>query len=311
MNTNRIFSFLIKLIVCLVALSMIVSAVFLLLDRPSDSGIPTSPTAQAPATETVASSTELPAPTSQPETQPIPQQTTSATETVAPTVTAAPTTVPETTAPTEASVSHSELYVEGLDVEDVITYFNEVCLDAEFVNDGDPSLLQKWTTPICYIINGDPTQEDLATLESITGWLNTVEGFPGIRETTIDAEANLHIYFCGESQMINILGDDFYGCDGGVTFWYMDNEIYNANVCYRTDIDQYVRNSVILEEIFNGLGPVQDTNLREDSIAYSGYSTPQELTAVDELILRLLYHPRLSCGMNTEECEAVIRQLYY
>ena len=310
MNTNRIFSFLIKLIVCLVALSMIVSAVFLLLDRPSDSGIPTSPTAQAPATKTVASATEPPAPTSQSETHPIPQQTTSAMETVAPSETAAPTTVPETTVPTEASVSHSDLYIEGLDVEDVITYFNEVCLDAEFVNDGDPSLLQKWTVPICYIINGDPTPEDLDTLESITGWLNTVEGFPGIQETTIDAEANLHIYFCDEEQMINILGNDFYGCDGGVTFWYLDNEIYNANICYRTDIDQYVRNSVILEEIFNGLGPVQDTDLRDDSIAYSGYSTPQELTAVDELILRLLYHPDIKPGMNQAECEQVIRSLY-
>ena len=36
---------------------------------------------------------------------------------------------------------HSSLYIEGLSVEDVITYFNEVCLDAEFVNSGDPSRL--------------------------------------------------------------------------------------------------------------------------------------------------------------------------
>ena len=77
------------------------------------------------------------------------------------------------------------------------------------------------------------------------------------------------------------------------------------------DLDQEVRNSVILEEIFNGLGPVQDTDLREDSIAYSGYSIPQELTEIDELILKLLYHPDIVCGMNAQECEAVIRQLYY
>ena len=313
MNTNRIFTFLIKLLMGLVILAVLVSAVLLFLDRPSGAQIPSIPATQAAKAETLPPpATELPASTSQPETQPIPQQTTSApAETTAPAETVASTTAPETTAPTEAAVSHSDLYIEGLDVEDVILYFNEVCLDAEFVNDGDPSLLQKWTSPICYIINGEPTQEDLTTLESITGWLNTVEGFPGISETSIDAEANLHIYFCGEDQMINILGTDFYGCDGGVTFWYMDNEIYNANICYRTDIDQYVRNSVIQEEIFNGLGPVQDTDLREDSIAYSGYSTPQELTQIDKLILTLLYHPQLSCGMNTEECEAVIRQLYY
>ena len=72
-----------------------------------------------------------------------------------------------------------------------------------------------------------------------------------------------------------------------------------------------MRNSVILEEIYNGLGPVQDTDLRPDSLIYSAYSTPQELTEIDELILKLLYHPDMVCGMNAQECEAVIRQLYY
>ena len=69
--------------------------------------------------------------------------------------------------------------------------------------------------------------------------------------------------------------------------------------------------SVILEEIYNGLGPIQDTDLRPDSIIYSGFSEPQSLTDVDELILKLLYHPQLLPGMNADECETVIRQLYY
>ena len=91
----------------------------------------------------------------------------------------------------------------------------------------------------------------------------------------------------------------------------IDHEIHNAIICYRSDIDQQVRNSVILEEIYNGLGPIQDTDSRSDSIIYSGYSTPQNLTAIDELLLQLLYHPQLTCGMDRAQCEAVIRQLYY
>ena len=68
---------------------------------------------------------------------------------------------------------------------------------------------------------------------------------------------------------------------------------------------------MILEEIYNGLGPIQDTDLRSDSIIFSGYSTPQHLTAVDELLLRLLYHPQLTCGMDSAACQSAIRQLYY
>lgn len=198
-----------------------------------------------------------------------------------------------------------------LPVEDVIRYFNEVCLDAEFSNAGDATLLQKWAAPIVYRIYGEPTAEDLEVLTDFTQWLNDIEGFPGISPVQDGQTENLSIHFCTQQALLDILGTQFAGTDGGVTFWYNgNNEIYKGTICYRTDIDQEVRNSVILEEIYNGLGPVQDTALRPDSIIYSGYSIPQALTEIDELLLQLLYHPSLTCGMNAARCEAAIRQLW-
>ena len=228
-----------------------------------------------------------------------------------------PATQPPTEAPTEPPTEaptlppHSELYIPDVSVEDVILYFNEVCLDAEYTHSGDPSRLQKWISPIAYYLQGSPTQEDLETLNHFSDWLNTIDGFPGIYQTQEPSEANLTIHFCDQQEMISLMGDNFYGTDGAVTFWYMDDVIYDAIICYRTDLDQHLRNSVILEEIYNGLGPVQDTALRSDSIIYSEFSEPQELTPMDELILRLLYHPDIRCGMDKAACEEVIRQLYY
>ena len=208
--------------------------------------------------------------------------------------------------------AHSDLCIPNLPLEDVILYFNEVCLDSEFINSGDPSFVQKWTSPIYYTLEGSFTEEDVAVLESFCDWLNTVDGFPGIFQTDDASKRNLRICFCGsEDELIDIMGYDFYGCDGGVTFWYYDNEIYEAIVCYRADVPQHTRNSVIIEELYNGLGPVQDTDLREDSIIYSGFSEPQWLSEIDELLLRLLYHPDIKPGMNASECAAVISTLYY
>lgn len=227
------------------------------------------------------------------------------------------TTVPETTQPpVETTVpdtkpEHSSLYIPDLSVEDVILYFNEVVLDAEYVETGSPELVQKWVNPIAYTIHGTTTEKDMEVLEGFVAWLNTIEGFPGMFEAPELYRADLDIHFCTREDLVTILGDNFAGSDGAVTFWYENNEIYTATICYVDELDQYVRNSVILEEIFNGLGPVQDTWMREDSIAYAGYSEPQALTEIDELILRLLYHPDIKCGMNAEECEAVIRELYY
>ena len=215
----------------------------------------------------------------------------------------------ETTAPTQPE--HSQLYIPGLSAEDVIRYFNEVCLDAEFVNSGDPTRVQKWEDPIVYTIEGEPTEADLARMAEFSLWLNYIRGFPGIWEAESPDQANLRIYFCDAQTMAEHMGDGFWGLDGAVTFWYTEDRIYDAIVCIRRDIPQFTRNSVILEELYNCLGPLQDTDLREDSIIYSQFSEPQALTPIDELILKLLYHPDMCCGMDAAQCEAVIRQLYY
>lgn len=203
-----------------------------------------------------------------------------------------------------------EFYVPGIAAEEVIRYFTEVCLDAEMINSGNPTLLQKWQSPIRYMIYGDPTEEDLASIGSMEAWLNTIEGFPGLHQTQDAAAANLRIHFCSEQEMTDLMGQQFSGLDGAVTFWYEQDVIFDAIICCRKDLDQHLRNSVILEELYNGLGPVQDTQLRPDSIIYAAYSEPQALTQMDELILRLLYHPSLTCGMNADQCAEMIRQLY-
>lgn len=214
--------------------------------------------------------------------------------------------------PIELKPPHSDLYIEGVPVEDVIMYFSEVCLDSEYSYGGNSSLIQKWTGPISYIIYGNPTSKDLQVLNSFVQWLNSsVPGFPGMYETDNKYAAVLEIYFCSKSEMVDHLGENFNYADGGVTYWYEENEIYNGTICYVNSIDQYVRNSVILEEIYNGLGAVQDTSLRPDSIIYQYYTTPQSLTDIDELIIKLLYHPDIKCGMNASQCGAVIRNLYY
>lgn len=254
--------------------------------------------------------TEVPETTSLP-TEPTELQTMPATDPTEPPTDAPtePPTEPPTQAPTQPP--HSALYIPGLDVEDVILYFNEVALDAESFDSGDPSRLQRWATPIFYHVYGEPTDADLAVLEDFVAWLNTILSFPGMYEIDDPAAATMRIHFTDQDGLLDIMGSDFTGLDGAVTYWYDNDEIYDCTICIRTDIGQYVRNSVIMEEVYNGLGPIQDTSLREDSLIYSGYSEPQELTEIDEMLLRLVYHPDLKAGMNAEECEAIIRQVYY
>ena len=99
----------------------------------------------------------------------------------------------------------------------------------------------------------------------------------------------------------------------GIAYWdyYIDsNDLYNARIWIRSDIDQYTRNSVIYEEIINSLGLGNDTTLREDSIIYQYYSQVQEPSEMDWLLLKILYNENMLRGMDETECREIINQLF-
>ena len=259
------------------------------------------PVQPAPAEPTTVPEKTEPLTTEPPTTEP---------PTTEPPTTEPPTTEPPTTEPPVTEPSHSEFYLEGVPVETVITWFNEVCLDTEYYESGDPTVIQKWEVPIACCLHGDFDEEDAAVLDGFAQWLNTLEGFPGISRVEDSSQANLQIHFTDDQGFLNIMGPDLTGLDGAVTYWYDNNAIYDGVICIRSDLYRTLRTSVILEELYNGLGPIQDTMLRPDSIAYQEFSEPQALTKEDELILKLLYHPQIQCGMDAEACERVIRELY-
>ncbi len=221
----------------------------------------------------------------------------------------------ETDGNEEQPPQHSAYYLEGYTVEQVIAYFAEVVLDMEYSSgSGNPSLVQKWTKPLEYVIFGAATEQDFAVLYGLFEQLNTIEGFPGIVAYTPGELANFSLGFYNKKNFnqnfSSVINNE--EADGAVEFWYYTatNQIYDARIGYRTDISQDIRNSVLLEEVVNALG-ISDTLLRQDSITYQYGSDAQTLSDMDWLILKLLYHPDIACGMNYGQCKAIIEQLYY
>lgn len=243
-----------------------------------------------------------PVPTVLPETVPMAQ-----TETTYPAET-----VPETTA---TEPIHSPFYHPDYTPQQIQEYFEEVVLHVEYSDGtGNAELVQKWQMPVGYRISGTPTQEDLEVLETFFTQLNALEGFPGIFPAEENEVEQLRISFLEPdifrdsfSSVVN--GEDAFGA---TEFWYYTdtNELYSARIGYRTDLDQNTRNSILLEEIVNTLG-ISDTLLREDSITYQYSNVNLALSDVDWILLKLLYHPDIRCGMDAQACAGVIARLYY
>ena len=210
---------------------------------------------------------------------------------------------------------HSKLYIEGYSVEDVLKYFNEVVLNTEYTTgSGDITLVQRWDIPIRYQVVGDFTEKDMTSLKGFFAELNKVEGFAGANEATEDEFPNLYIYFEGreafDDRYMDFLQNEY--ADGATRYWYYTetNDIYEGTIGYCTDMGDDVKESVLLEELVNCLG-LGDTTLREDSIVYQYGSSVTKLSEMDWLIIKLLYNPRIRCGMDVAQCEEVIRELYY
>lgn len=198
--------------------------------------------------------------------------------------------------------------------EEIWEYFEEVVLNTEYSSGtGNAQLVQKWMAPIHYRFFGNPTEEDVAVLDKLFAQLNQIPGFPGIHEAAEGETEQLRISFLEpdvfHSSYSSVVGGE--DANGATEFWYYTdtNEIHSARIGYRTDIDQSLRNSILIEEIVNTLG-ISDTVRREDSITYQYSDFNTDLSDVDWILLKLLYNPEIQCGMDAEECAAVLQHLY-
>ena len=244
-----------------------------------------------------------------------PAQPTTTTPTTVPETTVPETTVPEIAIPETTAPLHCGLYLEGCPPELLMQYWDEVVHQMEYTDGtGNCTVVQKWLEPLVCRIYGEPTEEDLRVLEDFFSQLNALPNFPGIRWANKREHENVALNFLDkadfDAEFFDVVGgEDAWGA-AQFWFWTENNKIHDGRVGYRTDIPQEDRSSILLEELINVMG-ISDTELREDSIVYQHSNLNLELSEVDWLILKLLFHPDIQPGMTAEECHEILAELYY
>lgn len=236
--------------------------------------------------------------------------TTQATAVPATAPAAAPTSEP-TEAPTEEP--HSAFYAPGVSVDQIIAYFNKVVLGIESnAGVGETALVQKWDAPINYRIEGMPNRQDAQNLNNLAKQLNAVEGFPGIQAAQ-GLEQNLTIYFLKDEEFDTQFSHIMDGetADGVVQIWRNDSSgIYSARVGYRQSASQESRDLLLPEKLVEILG-ISGATAQKETTDDPKPKTIIDLSDLDWSVIKLLYNPRIHNGMNADECEMIIRELYY
>ena len=204
---------------------------------------------------------------------------------------------------------HSVYYADRVSVDKMAYYFNDVCFSNEYDVHAKQTVV-KWQDPIMLYIDGVATMTDYEVLNNFLDFLNNIEGFPGIMQIHDKTQANLVIHFLGLAQFRDEV--PVQDAIGYASYNYNNatSTITDGDVFILTDTDQTERNSVILEEVYQILGPTKDTLVRKDSIIYQRGNV-EKLSDVDKSIMRLLYCERITPGMTMTQSEEIIREIYY
>lgn len=210
-----------------------------------------------------------------------------------------------------------------------IAFFNEY--DSAFSGRGGPSPLRRWAGPVrMEVIFGDgiPSSErnaDTSAVRAYAARLARATGHP----VTLGGRANFVIIIAGEDDRAASL-DTVATRVPGITraslvpFENLPRDTYCAVAAYADGVDEntytaavaviraenpgLLRMACIHEELAQGMGLANDSPMARPSI-FNDDDEFALLTDHDELLLKMLYDPRLRAGMNADEARDTVRKI--
>jgi hypothetical protein len=215
---------------------------------------------------------------------------------------------------------------------ETIAFYDEYDRDAglERSGSGTAGLLRRWNGPVRiaaeFGASVAPDQREIDRAE-LTAYAERLARTTGHSITTARTGANFHVLFMGEDdkdQMQRTLRRiaPSIGDDTVRIFAELPRSIHCLVVAFaggsnpqnytraialiRAEHPDLIRRSCIHEEVAQGLGLANDSPRVRPSI----FNDDEEfalLTSHDEMLLRILYDPRLKLGMSADEARPVVR----
>jgi hypothetical protein len=197
----------------------------------------------------------------------------------------------------------------------VIEYFKDVALGFELGS--SPKVTRKWNTDMRIFVGGVPSAEMQEELHRIITELNslTIEDGFSISITQDTLQANSYVFFGS--------GEDFgkrvaWAADHVAANWglfyinYDGNDHITASFVYvdifrATDVN--VRKHLLREELTQSLGMARDSEKFPESIFQSSWTLTTEYAEIDRDVIRLLYNPAMTTGLDESEVEPVLKEL--
>lgn len=211
-----------------------------------------------------------------------------------------------------------------------IALFDEyTLLGGRFVAQQNESRLRRWETPIRvqpYFGDSVPLDQRAEATEELTAYVDRLASLTGARMDMATRTSNFHVLFLNVDEMaaseelirtlVPGVGQDtidfittmprYTMCS--VNAFSEDDRYVSALVVIRAEHPPLLRSSCIHEELAQGMGLANDSPTARPSI-FNDDDEFALLTAQDELMLRMLYDPRLVPGMTPAQARPTVSLL--
>ena len=219
----------------------------------------------------------------------------------------------------------------------LVRNFMAIALEEEYArgqglrpSGGAPSAIKKWTQPVRITTEFTPNvpldQRDWDRAE-VAKYANRIRGITGHDIQVTDQAANFHVIFAAQDdqslvadrirqivpdvnpQALRLFRDIPRGIHCLVVAFATENGGYdygNAIAVIRSEHPELMRRSCIHEEVAQGFGLTNDDPRARPTI-FNDDDEFALLTRHDELLLQILYDPRLRPGMSAEAALPIVR----
>lgn len=188
--------------------------------------------------------------------------------------------------------------------QEELDYFIEIAFGSEWGSADYP--IRKWKDNPDISVFGDPTQEDMESLNAVIRDINSLQST--IHLETVDNNPNIEVYYVPLSDFNKYIENPTPNNWGLFYYWWDKNyNIYQAKILIATDKPTQVeRSHLIREELTQALGLVRDSSKYEDSIFYQEWTRTTNFSKMDKALIKLMYDERIKAGMSVEEVQNVL-----
>ncbi|MEL7002781.1 MAG: DUF2927 domain-containing protein [Bacteroidota bacterium] len=196
---------------------------------------------------------------------------------------------------------------------EVISYFKDIALGFEFGNSS--RIVRKWDTDMKIFVGGRPNSTLLDELETIKDEINSLTGDEFSMEIVSDTlESNYYIFFGSAEEYTSIFPQlaQLAASNWGLfsIFWDGNQNLFRGYMY--VDIERansLEQRHLLREELTQSLGLARDSFEYPESIFQQDWTRTTSYAGIDEDLIRLLYHPQVTVGLDANGVDPVLRNI--